>query len=322
MPYKPKKQRKKVSAVTSSEANSNLSSFNFGVISSTNIKEKDDTPLILHLQIPITEESSSQLNEPNFNNIKHRENSLTEPLAYTPNLDIPHPYESHSSDSIPFTLETDYENTESNNNTRRPCNIEKNITNISTSLCSVVTPRTYDDSCCWWCCHPYKTNTVALPINKTCDDNKYTTIGTFCSPECAAAYNFESGHRYGDIWKQYTMLHNVVFASSEKTYRIKLAPPRESLSMFGGPYTILKYREFIKQPNIQIKMTVNPINPIFTITEESIPSNVYPSKNNNSDVPLDSKRIQKASTELRLKRMKRQTKENTLENFMQLKIGV
>jgi hypothetical protein len=314
MPYKPKKQRKK--PLTAPEEN--LSSFNFGVVS-PNSQDKDDTPLILHLQIPIVDENEPVIED----NIKHREHSLTEPFEYTPHLDIPHPYESHVSDSMPFTFENEYDtslNDKQNLETSNPTNTL--IENNSTSSKTVTTSLSENGICCWWCCHSYQTSTVSLPINKN-DANDYTTVGRFCSPECAAAYNFESGHKYGDVWKQYTMLHNLVFSllPQDTTMRIKLSPPREALGMFGGPYSILKYREFIKNSNMQLKMSVTPINPMFSITEETIPNNIYPSKTKKEDIPLDTNRVQKASTELRLKRMKRQTRENTLENFMQLKIG-
>ena len=66
-------------------------------------------------------------------------------------------------------------------------------------------------------------------------------------------------------------------------------------------------------------MTIAPINPACVTTEEISLEQTYASKIM-SEVPIDVERLKKASTELRLKRKKKQKDENTLESFMQLKI--
>ena len=99
--------------------------------------------------------------------------------------------------------------------------------------------------------------------------------------------------------------------------KIKMAPPRETLKMFGGPYAIEEFRELSNNYHIQVKITTPPINPTNGITEEMMVEHMCKKKY----VPLDTKRIEKASEELRLKREKKKGGDNTLESFMKLKIN-
>ena len=62
---------------------------------------------------------------------------------------------------------------------------------------------------CWWCCHDYSSKSLGLPISKN-DDNCFETIGNFCSPECTCAYIMDSGSRYGERWKEYELLHEMI----------------------------------------------------------------------------------------------------------------
>ena len=188
--------------------------------------------------------------------------------------------------------------------------------------------------CCWWCTCAFAWTPFGVPL---CKDNtgKYKTAGVFCSPECAAAYIFgkpanASVNNYvtGDPWKHYEMLHRLVNINKEppvpetpqveKVVRIKLAPPKETLKKFGGPYSVEQYRKVLTDYRVDIRITMPPVNPINAVTEE-IPVDYI--KQKKRFVPIDTSRVEKATKELRLKRKKRQSEENTLERFMQLRIN-
>ena len=170
---------------------------------------------------------------------------------------------------------------------------------------------------CWWCCHSFTWNPFVLPIEKE-SDKVYHSVGCFCCPECCAAYIFESGKRYGEPWKQYSLLHEMISRQiSGKNVHIKLAPPRETLHIFGGPYKIDEYRKLNSNYKLEVKITMPPINPMNGVTEEMMVEYV----NKKTFVPLDQTRIEKATQELRLKRQKKKNTENTLESFMHLKIN-
>jgi hypothetical protein len=123
----------------------------------------------------------------------------------------------------------------------------------------------------------------------------------------------------GDPWKQYEMLHRMVTKMVTKVkVRIKLAPPRETLQKFGGPYTIDEYRRILNDYRVDVRITMPPVNPLNGVTEE-IPVDYV--KQKKKFVPIDSSRVEKATNELRLKRKKKHAEENTLETFMQLRIS-
>ena len=50
---------------------------------------------------------------------------------------------------------------------------------------------------CFWCCHNFDNIPCALPYSYK--DSVYYVYGNFCSPECAAAYNFDSGADDRDV---------------------------------------------------------------------------------------------------------------------------
>ena len=66
----------------------------------------------------------------------------------------------------------------------------------------------------------------------------YECVGHFCSPECTCAYIMDSGSRYGERWKEYELLHEMIKVNT----RINPAPRRELLSVFGGNLSIKEFR--------------------------------------------------------------------------------
>jgi hypothetical protein len=179
---------------------------------------------------------------------------------------------------------------------------------------------------CWWCTCSFQWEPYAIPLCRNRQTDTYDTTGTFCSPECCAAYIFGSNSRTsccrtrgGDPWKQYEMLHRMVTKIVTKVaVRIKLAPPKETLQKFGGPYTVAEYRHILNDYRLDVRITMPPVNPLNGVTEE-IPVDYVQQKK--KFVPIDSSRVEKATNELRLKRKKKNQEENTLETFMQLRIS-
>ena len=113
-----------------------------------------------------------------------------------------------------------------------------------------------------------------------------------------------------------------------------LAPPRETLRQFGGPYTIETFRAKVKQ-RCTVMISLPPVNAVQSKPEEIVLDMLYPppkkktsrqdaalrANSSGSTITLNSSRVQKASDELRLRRTKKKNTENTLEQFMQLKIA-
>ena len=171
------------------------------------------------------------------------------------------------------------------------------------------------DICCWWCCHPFDSVPFSLPLKKV--NNHYIVKGCFCSPECAAAWNFNDNSD-DNVWDRYSLLNHIYQKYyDDNTVNIKLADPRETLTMFGGYQSIQEFRKNNKIYNKTTKMINPPMISVMPQVEESS-NDIFQS--NNTPIPLDYQRIEKANNELRLKRTKPiAEKHNTLENCMNLK---
>ena len=169
---------------------------------------------------------------------------------------------------------------------------------------------------CFWCCHNFDNIPCALPYSYK--DSVYYVYGNFCSPECAAAYNFESGADDKDMWERYSLLNHLysqIYDTPDLT--IKLAPPRQSLKIFGGKLTIDEFRDcnvdYLKNYKIVLPPMVSIIPSLEEIKKDSL------KKSDTYYAPLDKERIRRVNNDLRLKRSKPIQNRNTLENCMRLK---
>ena len=169
---------------------------------------------------------------------------------------------------------------------------------------------------CWWCCSPFTNVPCALPLRKK--NEEYIVSGCFCSPECAAAWNFDNSDSE-ERWERNSLL-NVIYKKvfENKNINIKPAPPRQSLKIFGGNLTIEEFRKNNCNYNKNYKIVMPPMISIIPQIEESINNSFY--NHGNSFIPIDKERIEKANKDLKLKRSKPLSeKRNTLENCMKLK---
>lgn len=95
--------------------------------------------------------------------------------------------------------------------------------------------------CCWWCCHPWDGPDVHLPIRYDDRTKKFTTMGHFCSFECAKAYGMDNGGaRWGEILEILSLYRKHVCGKYVPT---SPAPKRQTLKIFGGPLTIEEFRK-------------------------------------------------------------------------------
>jgi len=166
---------------------------------------------------------------------------------------------------------------------------------------------------CMWCCHPFDGPPCALPVRYV--DEKFYVWGCFCSFNCAAAYNFKE-YKVSEVWERYSLLNLMYKKIFDKPFiKIKPAPPREVLSIFGGYLNIDDYRKNMIMNDRDYKIIKPPIISIVPKVEESIIE-----FSNNQPIPVDKDKIDKAVEKLKLKRCKPLAKNaNTLENFMEIK---
>jgi hypothetical protein len=110
---------------------------------------------------------------------------------------------------------------------------------------------------CWWCCHEFSNKSIGLPISKK-NEGIYECVGSFCSPECTCAYIMDSGSRYGERWKEYELLHEMINVNE----KINPAPRRELLTVFGGNLGINEFRgntnwKIVYPPMVSLKMQMD-----------------------------------------------------------------
>ena len=169
---------------------------------------------------------------------------------------------------------------------------------------------------CFWCTESFDCKPVGLPLKY--EHNIFYVDGCFCSPECAAAYNFDISNST-EIWNRYSLL-NLLYIKmlSNKKINIKLAPPRRTLKKFGGILSIEEFRKFndnyYKQYNI-----IYP--PMISILPDIEKIDINKDLKKKYDyIPVDKDRIKKISDNLILIRKKPINKYvNTLENCMSLR---
>lgn len=112
--------------------------------------------------------------------------------------------------------------------------------------------------CCWWCCHPFDTVPVPLPVHYDDRYDMFSVRGNFCSWGCAKAYALHNRSPLGNHSELLAMLRRRV---EGKCMSIKAALDRSQLAMFGGVMGITEFRDAssteCKQPMISVKLSVS-----------------------------------------------------------------
>jgi|LakMenEpi03Aug12_release.lakeMendotaPanAssembly.Ray.scaffolds.fasta_scaffold29091_4 hypothetical protein len=182
---------------------------------------------------------------------------------------------------------------------------------------------------CWWCCHPFENPPCSIPYEYK--NGTYHVYGIFCSPECAAAYNFNDVHSVSDMWERYSLLNMLYRRLYEnKQYKIKLAPSRQTLKIFGGHLSIDEFRANFNNQTHDYRIIMPPMVSIIPVQELSAIDRGFSSKhdanikniNNQKDMDIVSNDSMNQQTSgLRLKRSKPfVATKNTLEKCMNLKV--
>lgn len=173
---------------------------------------------------------------------------------------------------------------------------------------------TYTSVYCWWCAHPFNGPPCSLP----CDykNGIFKVSGIYCSPECAAAYNFSDIHSGYDIWERYSLL-NYLYRKvySDNNIKIKLAPPRQTLKIFGGNLTIKDFRIHNSNYNNIYKIIMPPMVSITPIQEIGPTNNGFSSKTDKKVFMIDKEKVKDNSLKLVRKKPFNSSK-NTLEKCM------
>ena len=206
-----------------------------------------------------------------------------------------------------------------NNNNQSNKVIKKNLRNILYEFIDFNKNKEWPEKTninCWWCCHTFDNVPCSLPYSYKKD--KFCVKGVFCNFNCAASYNFSLNDE--NVYERYSLL-NLMYKKLyyRKFIKINLAPPRESLKMFGGYLSIDEFREYCLECDRIFNLIDPPLVSIIPKIEESINQNKNFS--NNLGLHVNENILQKTQDTLKLKRNKPiYNPSNSLQTFMDLKI--
>lgn len=168
------------------------------------IKSSDNDNDDVIIQLPISQSKINNI----INNTDNEENKIL----------IPTPYESNSyfmNDAENISYDNEYKSTPQNNKS----------------------------SNCFWCCHSIDNNNVySMPYNYDAINDNYFVFGSFCSLQCANAYNFSVHGSSDKVWEINSWIQ-MLAKRYGFTNTIRPAPSRYLLKMFGGNLTIEEFRE-------------------------------------------------------------------------------
>ena len=100
---------------------------------------------------------------------------------------------------------------------------------------------------CFHCCHTFDTPPVPMPKDYDTSSQSYVVYGNFCSLSCCKRFlcdnsTFNSGLQVLLLHKMAREIYGVE--------KVVCAPPRLSLSMFGGPYSIERFRSIGEEQRV------------------------------------------------------------------------
>lgn len=122
---------------------------------------------------------------------------------------------------------------------------------------------------CMWCSHPFDNIPCGIPTKII--NEKFYLKGCYCSFNCAASHIFDKNNY--TKWDEYSLLNLLAKKILNIQENIKLAPPRESLKIFGGILDIQEFRDNSNNINIDYKLNIPPMIAIIPKIEEKIINN-------------------------------------------------
>jgi hypothetical protein len=94
---------------------------------------------------------------------------------------------------------------------------------------------------CYWCCHPVENRSYGMPFKYNSVTDTYSLYGSFCSLQCANAYNFSVHCGSDKVWEINSFIQ-MLSKHYGYLHPIRPAPSRFLLKIFNGPLTIDEFR--------------------------------------------------------------------------------
>jgi len=109
---------------------------------------------------------------------------------------------------------------------------DNEISHVSNHTCG-------NNMVCFWCCHNIDYKIYGMPVSYC--NNTYFVYGTFCSLQCANAFNFSSHNGSDKVWEINSLIQMMGKKYGIIEY-IRPAPSRYLLRMFNGNLSIEEFR--------------------------------------------------------------------------------
>ena len=283
-------------------------------------KECLETPI---MRLNVTSNDIKKIKDPNFN-IGEGDNELNIPSAFNCNDGFSY-YQSNSLiqgkensniqniteediQKIRSIREKELENVDSNNESKLLNQYIEHNKKETWPEKSV-----YD---CMWCRFPFDNTPWAVPYRVNYN-GKFEVFGNFCSPNCVAAYIFDSFDD-DEMWDRYALLnqlYQLVYNSPGAV--VKAAPDVLFLKKLGGILSIEEYREISGNQNKNYYLKMPPMISIIPSVEELQQTSLFNENNNREH--LNKELMMKANDELRIRRSKPIYDDtNTLDNYFHI----
>ena len=173
--------------------------------------------------------------------VVEEENNLEEEKNIILHLDVNEETEQETPSWSEYNTDNNLEQLIITKNSTENTSIEpdKPLVNILKSFDKDVWPEKTDLKC-WWCCHNFDTVPLGIPM-KYYNETFYLK-GCFCSFNCVLAYVIDNKHfKYEQVYPNIKSLR-AKLTKHKLDDKITPAPPRESLTVFGGDLSIEKFR--------------------------------------------------------------------------------
>jgi len=176
------------------------------------------------------------------------------------------------------------------------------------------------EAACFWCAGCFDGRPVVIPSLE--ERGIYKVYGNFCTLSCALSYLLTEQVDPQVRWERQALLNRMY----KQTSAIHPAPPRESLSLFGGSLTHDQYRTIIEKKVLRIDSHLPPVISILA-TLDTKPIDFYETSLRNTSVNATLggtvELMKNSEPGLRLKRSKPlKDKESTLDAVMNLSVKV
>ena len=109
------------------------------------------------------------------------------------------------------------------------------------------------DVFCFWCCHAFEGRPCIIP--QACEDGVWKVYGNFCSPSCSLSYLLSQVMDTHIRWERIALM-NRLYGTAGRVYP---APARETLTTFGGTFSINEFRHIIDERRLRVDITIPPM---------------------------------------------------------------